>query len=299
MPARTGPAALLCALALFVAAGVVPGADAGVARAAQPAATQDLPDAASLFEKHIAAIGGQEKIRSITTRVVEGAIVAGAGANRTVSRITLYQQAPNRLLAVVENPAVSTLELGYDGTHAWVRDLSGTPRLVTGADADGIAASADFYAEAEYKTMFREMSTVGRERFGDRAVFRVRAVERNGQESFRLFDAETGLLTAVIRRLPGAQAGSTVEQVTEMGEWQEFGGVRFPTLQVQRAEGQAVATRVRVVDTNVPVPEVQTPADVQALIAAGPATGGTSPANAPATPPASAPAAAPGTPKGG
>lgn len=232
-------------------------------KAAEPPAAPvpaDLPSAESLFEKHIAAVGGSEAIKTEKNRLVRGKIQTGAqgieGALRTI------RVAPNKFYQTIELPGIVTLETWYNGEEAWVRDSNRDTRRVSGPELSELKLQADYAGEMNYKGRYKEIKTVGREQFEEADVFVVKATPNAGRDRTLYFDAKSGLLIGI--RMATEKAD--VDSVTVLSDYKKFGDLLHPTKSVQKLGGNQTTVTVTQIETNLTMlPTVEPPDEVRAI----------------------------------
>src|SRR3989441_9051536 len=94
---------------------------------ASPSTTPALPTADDIFNKYIAAIGGQAAVDKLTSHVAKGTIAQATGNS---FQFEPYQEAPEQFYLMVTRPP-GPCERGYNGQVGWektargVRELSG------------------------------------------------------------------------------------------------------------------------------------------------------------------------------
>ncbi len=104
------------------------------APAAKPPA---LPTVETILSKYVDALGGEQAIRKVTSRVVTGTMdvseVGGAtGSPELKPSFELYEKAPNLTVLFSRDPKWPSAE-GYDGTTAWTQDAGGRVAAASGA----------------------------------------------------------------------------------------------------------------------------------------------------------------------
>jgi len=216
--ARLLPTLLLAALTLLPASTV----------RAQPADGAPLPDAASLFEAHITAIGGRANIEKHHSRILHG--VYRVAETTEVQILTIYAAGPNSLRAELEAPGLGTTIRSTDGSTVWGTNLNGSPFAITERDRDETLDSAAFQGEAAYQTQYSSIKTVGSSTIENRPAYRVDFVTARGLEGAVYFDAETDLVCA--RQLFPVQ-GSDANILVAVSDYKDFEGVLLPTVQRQ------------------------------------------------------------------
>ncbi len=270
--------ALVCpVLALLGMAGAQPAPPAtppagappapATAPTAQPAPSvpkDQLPSAESLFEKHIANIGGEAKVRAVTSRIMESTVEILPA--RDLSRMTVYQKAPNILYAYLEQPGVLNLEVGFDGDIAWSRNIDGVVATMIGEERAAMKLSAAFYAEVDYKSLFTTIETVDLVDFGGKKCYKVRVVDHDGREAFRFFDQQLGLLLGQLSVIQTAQGPQ--EQTTAVLQYREFDGLLYAGATIQRRPGMDIVTTLRSVVTNPKdMPQLKVHEEIRAILA--------------------------------
>jgi hypothetical protein len=218
-------------------------------------AQESWPSAESLFEKHIAAIGGLEAIKGERNRLVRAKFSAPAGAAEGGLRV--IRVAPNRMAQILEIPGMMTQEMWYNGEEGWQRDSNtGTSRLKGDALVD-LRMQADILGECNYKSRYKEIKTLGPEQFAGVVAYAVRAVSPEGRERTLYFDSKAGYLIGVRSR---TQQG--VDSVVTMSEYKKFGETLHPTKSVVKVgDAEAYTVTISQVESNLAVPPTVNPPD--------------------------------------
>src|SRR5579885_2505623 len=107
------------------------GANAGEAKPALPAAD-------ALFEKYLAAVGGAEALRKISSRTEKGSI----SFNGQEMPIEVFAQAPDKRVSVMHMPNGESIT-GYNGSVGWQSIPSKPPRVRMNTEAEKAAARID------------------------------------------------------------------------------------------------------------------------------------------------------------
>jgi len=197
-----------------------------------------LPSADDLFNKHLAAIGGQAAIDKLKSRVVKGTIVQ---ANGNSLQFELYQVAPDKFYQIITTPQ-GTIERGFNGTVGWEKTARGV-REITGSQLADLRAANNLFALIKLKEQLTRTRVAGKDKIGDREVYVVNATGIDGKRQRLFFDAETGLLLRRITYTP-TMIGVIPEQV-DFEDYRDVDGVRFPfTARTSSIEvGNPVQTR--------------------------------------------------------
>jgi hypothetical protein len=223
---------------------------AGAAQAS-PSPAPALPSADDLFNKHLAAIGGQAAIDKLKSRMAKGTLIQ---ANGNVLQFELYQVAPDKFYQIVTTPQ-GTFERGFNGTVGWEKTGRGV-REITGSQLADLRAANNLFALIKLKEQFTRTRVTGKDKIGDREVYVVNGTATDGKRQRLFFDAETGLLLRRIVYMP-TMIGVIPEQV-DFEDYRDIDGIKFPfTARTSAIEvGNPVQTRkFAEIKLNAPVDE--------------------------------------------
>ena len=232
------------------------------AAAAQDAA---MPAASELLAKHIAAMGGEAAIRKHTSTKMTGSFeMPAAGLTGT---LTTVSAAPNKMLLRIEVGGMGEIVTGFDGTHGWsVNPMQGA-RLHEGAELAAQKEGSDYYGSLGMQAAVASRTTVGKTEMGGVPCWEVKVQWKSGRESTECYAVESGLLVANKARIETPQG--TIDQVTLIGDYKDFGGVKVPTVMRLQAMGMEQVMRVTSVEYGTVTPaDLEPPAAIQALIKA-------------------------------
>lgn len=231
----------------------------------QPKADQpkeDLPDAASLFDKHLAAVGGVDALKAEKNRLLRAKYAVPSKSAEGMMRI--LRIAPDKVSILLEIPGLSTQETWCNSEGAWIKDSNTGARRALPEEAAEMKLQADYLGEANYKKRYREIVTSVREKVNDADVFTVQAVPHEGKPRQFCFDANTGLLAAIRMPAPGAPQQWVT---TAYSDYKKFGEILHPTKWVTTFDGREVTiVTITQVETNLAMmPSVDPPDEVKAL----------------------------------
>lgn len=149
--------------------------------------------------------------------------------------VEMLQARPNLMRLRMTIPGVGEIQSGYDGEVAWSLNPLTGPMLLQGKALEQTRADADFDAVLHDEQQFSSIETVERTTFEGRSAYKVRAVRRNGDEDFELYDTETGLqLGAIVTR---ESPMGPVKTTVVMSDYKAFDGAKIATRIVQRMMG--------------------------------------------------------------
>ena len=236
-----------------------------------PVDASELPDADTVFENYIEALGGRDAVFSIKTRKFLGNVTLqiqmpdGTKAEQT-GRVETYAAAPNIYMQDVVFPGVRTDRTVYDGEHGWRITNFEEVALIEGEELERLRTSAAFYQAANYKEHFVSYEVVGGviEPEGSKLI-RVRVTYEAGREEAFIFEESTGLLKAVIGERSVGE-GLRAGMLRMYQNYAEFGGVQYPTMVTEQYANVALLYRLTEVTIGVDMPEIERPAEVTAAL---------------------------------
>ncbi|HJZ81659.1 MAG TPA: hypothetical protein VKD91_14985, partial [Pyrinomonadaceae bacterium] len=180
-----------------------------------------LPSADEIFNKYIAAIGGQAAVDKLASRTAKGSIMQ---ANGNAFQFELYQSGPDKFSFLVTTPQ-GPFERGFNGQVGWEKTARGV-REITGAELANFRASNTLFSLIKLKEQYARPPRVRRDRINDRDVYVLDGVMADGKRLRLSFDATSGLL---VRRatILTTMIGNIPDQV-DLEDYREIDGVKFP-----------------------------------------------------------------------
>ncbi|PYS22305.1 MAG: c-type cytochrome [Acidobacteria bacterium] len=166
----------------------------GAAAQASPVPTPALPSADDIFNKYVAAIGGQGAVDKLTSRVAKGTI---AQANGNSFQFELYQSGPDKF---------------------GVREISGV-------ELANFRAANSLFSFINLKAQYSRPPRVRRDKLNDRDVYVLDGQTTDGRRMRLYFDATTGLLLRRVTILTTV-IGLIPDQV-DFEDYRDLDGVKF------------------------------------------------------------------------
>ncbi|HED53963.1 MAG TPA: hypothetical protein ENJ00_07150 [Phycisphaerales bacterium] len=257
---RTG---LACVL-LIAGAGVpASGQDSAPAEPATAAPTQaELPSAASLFDRHIEAIGGQDAIHAVTSRKMTGRLkvfVEGKEGPVQTAVIRMIAEAPSKLIQEMVVPGQSSTKIYFDGKAGWAVNIeTGEATPIEGEQLDQFATTARFYNEADYTESFKSIKTIEKRDLPTGTVYVVQVDYFSGRQAFFLFSEDNGFLVGVLgtREL---NPGQRVEFRRFYEEYTDVEGVKYPTRVRESFANLTYEISFTKIEPGAPFPEITRP----------------------------------------
>ena len=216
-----------------------PGATTGAAPT-QPPASPSLPQtptADEIYNKYIAAIGGQANVDKIKSRTAKGSV---AQPNGTVT-VDISQGVPDKFHITAATPT-GAFERGFNGSVGWEKGPQGV-RALAPAEVAQLQHSIGLLRHIRLKEQFTSMRSRGMQLIGDRPTYVVIGTTADNRQERLFFDTQTGLLLRRISYMP-TLLGLIPEQM-DFEDYRDVDGVKFPfTIRVSTIEvGNPVSTR--------------------------------------------------------
>lgn len=203
-----------------------------------------LPTLDAVLTKYVAAIGGRDAQRRITSRVSKGRVdVPGVSFG---GKLEVYAKAPNKSLTVMDVEPAGLVKQGFDGRTVW----SNGSDMGNGIERAALV-DADFYREIKLKEQYTRIKLLGKVKEGFRQVYLVEAVRGSGAAENLYFDVDSGLL--VRRDVPRRTSKGVVRTEVYFSDWRDVDGVKVPFKITQAIQNTKFVITLEDVKQNVPV----------------------------------------------
>ena len=213
--------------------GRLAGALALTATIAVSASTPAQPSADDIVAKNLAAKGGAEKLRGVTSVRTTGRMKSPRG----VATMTMWTRRPNSMRQEVVADGRTSV-MGFDGTTLWaISPLAGPgARAVTGPAATRAREQADDFDSVllDYKDKGYKVDLVPSLEQG--APPRLRVTKKSGRVQLISLDPATFLEQRITTELD--RDGSTAVIDTELSNYQQVDGMMVPFTVRQVINGQ-------------------------------------------------------------
>ncbi len=207
------------------------------------------PKADALFDKYLAAIGGADALKKVTSRVQKGSVTFGGQK----TPIEIYAKAPDKRLSSVHRKEGDSIT-AYDGKTGWMTGF-GRVRMMTAQESAGFALDADMNLAAHLKTMFSKTDVDEGEKIDGRETWLV-VGEREGKPPLRLFfDKQSGLLLRELR-YSDSPLGFNPLQI-DFADYRDSGGVKIPYRWTQSRPGNHFSIQVESSEQNVAIDDAK------------------------------------------
>ena len=155
-----------------------------------------MPTAAQVIAKYIEALGGEQKLRAVTTRVVTAnqGIPAGPGGTKPVEGTSeKYQKAPNLLVNIYHAPKFTNSN-GFDGKRAWAQAANGRVAETQSLEQIRTAREADMLLPLKMRDIYTKLTVEGIEKINGHECYVVTGIAKENIPDTYYFDMESGLL---------------------------------------------------------------------------------------------------------
>jgi len=194
---------------------------------------QSLDD---IVSKHVAALGGADKLKAVKTIRSTGKATIGPGI---VTPVTITQARPGsfRLELAIQG---KTFVQATDGTTAWMLNPfqgATAPEKMSADDAKDVNESADIDGVlVDWKAKGHTVELLGKEDFEGTEVYKLKITLKSGQVRYSYLDASTFLVLKETTK----RKRDTTEIETEMifGDYKDEQGLMLPHSTESRAGGQ-------------------------------------------------------------
>jgi photosynthetic reaction center cytochrome c subunit len=211
----------------------------------------NLPQADAVFEKYLAAAGGADAIKKITSRVEKGT-TSGFGDQHF--SIDIFAKAPDKRVSVMHLPGGDSTT-AFDGTAGWLSFPGRPVHMMNAAENAGAGIDADFYLPVNAKSLRANWKPAPGETINRRET-NLLVGQTDGQTPLRLyFDVQSGLLVRQIRYTE-TPLGRLPTQV-DYADYRDADGAKIPYQWSISRPGNRFTIQVESAQQNVPVDDAK------------------------------------------
>jgi hypothetical protein len=189
------------------------------------APNQPSPD--QILDKYLQAVGGIGRLNALTSFSGKGKYIGFDDAEK--SELEVYARAPGQR-TLISHTASGDLTWAFDGRSGWLAaPLTDRPvpvMPITGQDLEGLRVEAQVFFPAGIKQALTNWRVGFPTEIGDREMNVVQGTTAGGGTVTLCFDAETGLLTRLIR-YSESPVGRIVTRV-DYENYRDVAGVKLP-----------------------------------------------------------------------
>lgn len=181
-----------------------------------------LPAVDQILAKHVQALGGEDAIRKVSSRIEKGTITAFGGHQFPVE---VFTKAPDKRVFVMHLPNGDSIT-AFDGHVGWIGAPGRPVREMSGGELEGAKLDADFFFPLRLKEMFTKLESEQAVKIGDHEANVVSGFADN-QPVIRLyFDMQSGLLLRSVRYAE-SPLGRNPTRI-DYADYRKEGGVKIP-----------------------------------------------------------------------
>ena len=189
-----------------------------------------MPAVDEIISKYIQAIGGEQAIRKVTSRVITATqdVPTGVTGDRAtlLAQLERDQKSPNLLVDTQKTDKFTTAN-GFDGAAAWTQDAKGAVSEIANPYQGRAKWSADLYESLNLKQEYPRLAVRGIQKVNGHDAYLVIGMPANDNPERLFFDTQSGLL---LRKITVATtvAGNLPAQVDYDDYRDTSSGVKIP-----------------------------------------------------------------------
>jgi photosynthetic reaction center cytochrome c subunit len=165
------------------------------------------PSAESILAKYVQALGGEQAIRKVTSRVITAKRdypAGAAGLEPVPAEVEIYEKAPN-LTVMISKAEKFTVSEGFDGEVAWTQNANGGVANLPEPDQQRAKRGADFYDSLDIAQAYGgQLQVTGIEKVNGKDAYVLQGTPENDSMEKLYFDVKTGLLLRRWSTLPSS-----------------------------------------------------------------------------------------------
>jgi len=206
------------------------------------------PGADAILDKYVQAIGGEEALHKITSRVEKGTL---SGMGPGAMPVQVFAKAPDARVTVVQTQRGENVT-AFNGQTGWMSGF-GPPRPITGGELDNEKRNADFYFASDIKQGYQQISNARPDKVDGHDAYLLVA-RSPGKPPVRFyFDKDSGLLLREVRYVE-TPLGRNPSQV-DYADYRDADGVKIPFKWTIARPGGRFTIQIDQVQQNVPIDE--------------------------------------------
>jgi hypothetical protein len=213
------------------------------------------PTADQILDKYIQALGGAQRLATLTSFVATGAS-NGYGGFGGEADFTIYAKAPNQrttLISFKDHPERGDSVWAFDGTTGWIKTPRGllSDYQLVGEELDGERLEAQMAFPGQIKQALTNWRVGLRRAINNKDYLIVQGRGARNLLATLYFDPDTGLLRRLVRYGP-SPVGHVPTQV-DYTDYRDVNGIKFPfEYQFSWLDGRYTA-KIKDVKTNVAI----------------------------------------------
>ena len=216
--------------------------------AAAPASLN--PAADLLLDKYLAAVGGADALKKISSRVAKGTVTAFGDQHMPVE---IYAQAPDKRVSVIHIKDGESVT-AYNGKVGWL-SAPGRVHMMNQQESFGAKMDANFAFAADVKSLYTKWETLPGEKIDGQDTWLVVGT-KEGEPPLKLyFDQKSNLLVRLIRYID-SPLGYNPTQI-DYADYHTADGIKTPYRWIVARPGNHFTIQVDQLQQNVPVDDAK------------------------------------------
>jgi photosynthetic reaction center cytochrome c subunit len=218
----------------------------------ETASATGYPEPAKLLDGYLAAIGGADALKKITSRVAKGNLTASAFGDQKMT-VDIYAKAPDKRVSVMHLKNGESVT-AYNGKVGWL-SVPGRVHTMNAQESFGAKMDADLLFPVNVKGFYTKWETKPGEKIGGQETWLV-VGEKEGDSPLRLYlDQKTGLLLRLVRYVD-SPLGYNPTQI-DYADYRSVDGVKVPYRWTVARPGNHFTVQVEQLQQNVPVDDAK------------------------------------------
>jgi len=214
------------------------------------ASATGYPEPARLLDGYLAAVGGADALRKISTRVAKGTVTAFGDQKMPVD---IYAKAPDKRVSVLHMKEGESVT-AYNGKVGWL-SVPGRVHMMNAQETFGAKLDADFGFPANVKGLYTKWETKPGEKMDGQETWLVIG-EREGEPPLRLYlDQKTGLLQRLVRYVDSPLGYNPIQ--IDYADYRIADGVKLPYRWTVARPGNRFTVQVDELKQNVTVDDAK------------------------------------------
>lgn len=220
-----------------------------------PPAQGGVPPAAQILDKYIQAVGGAQKLATLTSWVATGTSVGYEGLGGGGS-FEISAKAPDQRITQIvfkDHPERGDSTRVYNGKQGWIKSPRGLlPEYeLQGSELDGARLDAMLSFPGQIKTALNNFRVGSPDTIGENDVWVVQGTGPRGFLATLYFDQKSGLLVRVVRY--SASPIGRIPTQTDYSDYRDVNGIKFPFAYTFSWLDGRDSFKINSVKTNVPI----------------------------------------------
>jgi photosynthetic reaction center cytochrome c subunit len=216
----------------------------------ETASATGYPEPAKLLDGYLAAVGGAEALKKVTSRVAKGTATAFGDQKMAVD---IYAKAPDKRVSVMHVKDGESVT-AYNGKVGWL-SVPGRVHMMNAQESFGAKMDADVLFAANVGGLYTKWETKPGEKIDGRETWLV-AGAKDGEPPLRLYlDQKTGLLVRLVRYVD-SPLGYNPTQI-DYADYRSVDGVKVPFRWTVARPGNHFTIQLEQLQQNVPVDDAK------------------------------------------